>query len=158
MIKNVIKIIAGVALAATLLPSCSKDHDDDNLNSQLTKGTDQRPSWTVPADLYMRYEYTMSVEVIPQETLLSYLTDDDMMCATVDGEIRAVSTPHRNGGQTYFPLVIAGTSNSGAVSLSYYCARLSRIYTLNAWQPFNPGLAPLQDDQPYVIHFITEQL
>ncbi|MBQ8466179.1 MAG: hypothetical protein IJ546_00620 [Prevotella sp.] len=145
-----------VLLAGLLFGACSSDEQEETSNSYLATGTDKRPDWTVPADLYMRYEYTMSAQVTLQEMLLPYASADDLLCAIVDGEIRAVSTPQHTSGQIYFPLVVAGTSDSGAVSLCYYCARLSRIYTVSDWHHFSPELPPLQDDQPYVVNFIPE--
>ena len=62
----------------------------------------------------------------------------------------------RTGDEMYFPLVIVGNSGSGAVGLSYYCAQLRRIYTLDRWQPFTPGMSPTQDGKPYVLSFIPE--
>ncbi|MBP3227172.1 MAG: hypothetical protein J6M53_00110 [Bacteroidaceae bacterium] len=159
MLKRSIKTIAGVAFVATLLlaaVSCgSDDKDGEVVNPNLTVGTASRPSWSVPADLYATFEYTMSVQLIPQAELQPYISDDDLMCAVVDGEVRAVSSLQRTGGEAYFPLVIAGTSGSGAVTISYYCARLARIYTVQNWQPFTPGLAPTQDGKPYVVTFFS---
>jgi len=42
----------------------------------------------------------------------------------------------------YFPLVIAGNGNEGAMTLSYYCDRLHRIYSIPNWSTFNPSIAP----------------
>lgn len=84
MMKNIIRIMAGVAFTVTLLfgaSACSTDNAGDDLEpevttpSYLTEGTDARPSWTTPGDLYKDFEFTMSVQVVPQDELLPYLSD-----------------------------------------------------------------------------------
>ncbi|MBQ7571934.1 MAG: hypothetical protein IJT19_06820 [Bacteroidaceae bacterium] len=152
--KKILSTIAGLLLMGVLVvvTSCG----DDDVDPRLAVGSEERPAWATPAGLYQTYEFTMSVQVTLQDELLAYASDNDLMCATIDGEIRAVAALQRTGGEVYFPLVIAGNSGSGAVSLSYYCAQLKRIYTLDRWQPFTPGMSPTQDGEPYVIPFITE--
>lgn len=155
MIRNIIKTIAGVAMMATLLlvVSCSDD-DKNEYSKYLKKGKDERPSWKIPNDMYKNFEFTMSVQVIPQDEFLPYFSEDDLMCATIDGDIRALSILQRTGGEPYFSLLIAGDSSSGPVSISYYCSRLKRIYTIKDWMPYTPGMSPMQNDKPYVLNFI----
>lgn len=160
MMKGIIKIMAGVAFTTTLLigvASCSNDSDDpqpdENTSSYLKEGNDVRPSWTTPDNLYKDFEFTMSVQVIPQDELLPYLSDDDLMCAVINDEMRAVANMQRTGGEPYFPLLIAGNSASGSVTLKYFCSKLKRIYTISDWMEFTPGISPMKDGKPYSIKF-----
>ena len=130
--------------------------DDEKVDPTLAQGNDERPTWTLPADLYKTYEFLMSVQVTLQDELLAKASDGDLMCAVVDGEIRAVAPLQRTGGEVYFSLIIAGNSGSGSVTLRYFCSQLKRIYTLEGWMPFTPGIAPTQDGNPYVVEFIGE--
>lgn len=154
MVRNIIKKITGMAIVAALLfvVSCSDD-DKNDFSQYLKKGKDERPSWKIPDDMYKNFEFTMSVQVIPQDELLPYFSDDDLMCATIGGEVRAISNLQRTGGEPYFPLLIAGDSGSAHVSISYYCSRLKRIYSIEDWMPFTPGMSPMQDGKPYVLNF-----
>ena len=138
------------------ISSCS---DDEKTNPMRMKSDNARPTWTVPDDLYKTFGSTMAVQVTVQDELMPYVSDDDLMCATINGEIRAVSGLLRTLDEVCFSLVIAGDagdSNNGKVSLSYYCSQLKRIYTVSDWKPFTPGLSPMQDGKPYVVRFITE--
>ena len=153
----------GVCLLLLLLPlcltSCGDDDDDaiqqppvpvvtDDTPEYLREGTDVRPAtWSVPD--YTLYEHTMSVQVQLGDTLAAYQGTGDMMCATIGGEVRAVSTYHETGGQAYFELVIGGDKVGHQVSLSYYCDRLHRIYTISNWATFTPSAAPTGDDGIY---------
>ena len=141
-----------VLLLCVLCVSC--DDDNDDWKQYLTRGNEARPTWSIPSDMYQIFEFTMAVQVTLQDELLPYASDDDLMCATIGDEVRAVTTLQRTGGEVYFPLVIAGSSGSGKVSLRYYCAQLRRTYTLDGWMPFTPGISPTQDGQPYVVKFI----
>ncbi len=150
--------MAGVAMMATLLLTTACSGDDDKGNPELTRGDEERPSWEIPTDLYKTYEATMAVQVTLQDELLPTASEDDLMCATVGGEVRAVTALQRTAGEVYFPLVIAGNSNSGMVSLHYYSAQLKRIYTLTDWMAFSPGISPTpnEDGHPYVVKFINQ--
>jgi len=140
-------------VATLLLAACASDNED--VTSGLAQGNEPRPAWQLPANLYENFEATMAVQVTLQEELLATASDDDLMCATIGGELRALTTLQRTAGVVYFPLVIAGNSNSGPVSLSYYSARLKRIFTLTDWMPFSPGISPTSDEdgRPYVVTF-----
>lgn len=154
--KNIVKVIAGVAMAATLIivtTSCGDDAGED-WKVYLTQGNEARPTWSTPSDMYQIFEFTMAVQVTLQDKMLPYASDDDLMCATIGDEVRATTTLQRTGSEVYFPLIIAGSSGSGKVSLQYYCAQLHRIYTLEDWMPFTPGISPTQNGKPYVVEFI----
>lgn len=98
----------------------------------------------------------MSVQLRLQDELAAYVTEQDMMCAMIDGEVRALHGPEISDAQIYFPLVIATNNSDVMVGISYYCDRLHRIYTIADWHEFDASLPPLdQQDYPYLIRFIT---
>ncbi len=153
--NTILKSIAGVAMMATLLLTVSCK-DDKETNPYLTKGHDSRPAWEAEEPNYLEFEHTMAVDLNLQDILLPYVSDDDLMCATIGDKVRAVSTLDRSGGQISFPTVIAGNSCDGKVSLHYYCSRLSRIYTVTDWMPFSPNLSPTSGGISYVVNFIPQ--
>ena len=108
----------------------------------LEPGNEARPSWTVDNSLYDQYEQTMAVKVVPQEFLHDYISDDDLCCATIGGQIRAV--------------VNAGNGNEGKVSISYYCNKLKRIYTAKDWVYFNTDLTPSAMGDPFEVVFYED--
>lgn len=166
--KNILNITAGVAMVATLLltASCGKDNeltpevkenDVEQGNENLTLGNEANPLWEIPQGIYNTYETLMSVQVTLQDILLPYVTENDLMCATINGEIRAVTNTQYTGGEVYFPLIIAGENGSEKISLHYYCSKLKRTYTIEDWMIFTPGIAPTDDNgKPYIVEFIPE--
>ena len=136
---------------------CVACHDDDDKkNPMLNMGNESRPTWTLREGLYNEedMEFTMSIQVTLQDELKAYASDDDLMCAIIDGEVRALTGLQRTGGEIYFPLVIAGSSGSGKVTLNYYCSHLRRTYTIVDWMPFTPNIKPTNNGNPYVVEFI----
>lgn len=153
-----------VCLSAMLFVACGDD--DDDTNPHLKMGGDSRPTWILTQNMYQEYESTMAVQVTLQDELLAYASEEDLMRATImtsiDGEMkpqtRALTSLQFTAGEPYFSLIIAGNSNSGSVTLQYYCAQLNRIYTVENWMPFSPGIAPTLDDgKPYVVEFIPTE-
>ena len=141
-----------VCLSAMLFAACGDD--DDDTSPDLKMDSDSRPTWILPQNTYQDFESTMAVQLTLQDELLAFSSEEDLMCATINGEIRALTSLQHTGGEAYFPLVIAGNSNSGSVTLQYYCAQLKRIYTFVDWMKFTPGISPTQDGKPYVVEFI----
>ncbi len=162
-------IIAGVAFTATLLftSSCSKSDDDrttpkkeepsspvDPSNPNLQPGSDARPTWQTRSGLYTDNEQTMSVVIKLQDELSSFASADDLMCAVINGEIRAVTAPRQlENGTFYFPLIIAGNTGGEQISLSYYCSKLKRIYTNASWGNFSSTLSPTNEGNYYTVKF-----
>ena len=135
---------------------CGDDDDSDNpVQPVLTQGTDQRPSWASPD--YSQFENTMAMQFQLQEQLNNYVSEQDLLCATINGEVRAVSEPQDSEGQIYFPLVIAANSTDGMVSVSYYCDQLHRIFTITDWRQFDTSIPPTNDGEPYILEFITTE-
>ena len=123
-------------------------------NDNLKPGTDGRPSWQIASDLYHRYEQTMTAQVTLQKELLTYVSAEDLMCVTVNGEIRCVSPIRYNNGEWTFSLIIAGTGNDKFLNVSYYCSKLSRIYKRERWVAFSQAYQPtLGNGRPHVIIF-----
>ncbi|MBQ7634764.1 MAG: hypothetical protein IJS89_04250 [Bacteroidaceae bacterium] len=136
-------------LIALALCACSSDEGDvEATPSFLLQGTDARPtSWIAPD--YSAYELTMSVQVQLGDTLAKFQSEQDLMCATIAGEVRAVTVPKSTMNEVYYPLTIAGNAGEQTIALQYYCARLSRIYTIQGWAVFDPSAAPTGDDDLY---------
>lgn len=155
MKKNIITIMLLTALTFAV-GSCSKDSDDasgpDQPSGQpadLTPGTDVRPTatWVTPSTEL--YELWMSVQVQLGDTLSDYQSSADMMCAIINGEVRAVTTPMSTNGVIYYPLSIGGNGDEKMVSLSYYCDRLHRIYTITNWTLFDTSVPPTGESGIY---------
>ena len=151
--------LAGVAICATLLLGACSSSDDDTpahpVNMELKQGNDARPSWQAPD--YRRFEgMTMSIQIGLQKELLPYLSGNDLMCAMLAGEVRAVTPPYETGNQYYFPLSILGNSSEGSVTLKYYCDKLHRIFTVSDWKEFDSSIEPTIDGTPYDVKFYKE--
>ena len=116
---------------------CSSD--DDGGTERVAGGSDARPTWQVPN--YDHYEQIMVVEVQLQDILQTYASATDMMCASVNGEVRGVTTPKQVGDQWKFPLIIASNDAGVNIQLSYYSEVLHRIFTIN-WTTFDTSVAP----------------
>jgi hypothetical protein len=84
----------------------------------------------------------MSVQVELGDTLAAYQSSQDLICATIGGEVRAVAQPNETGGVVYYPLIIFDNETGNTISLSYYCDQLHRIYTITNWAVFDPSAAP----------------
>ena len=125
-------IMATLALVAM---GCSKSDDDDNGgngngngngggngngngngNSSLviTPGTDEKPAWEYPD--YDRWEQTMTLQLLMQKELEPYVTSSDLLCATMNDEVRGLTGPtiEEEYGSCFFPLTCTATmSRSG---------------------------------------------
>ena len=160
--KTLMKYLCGLCLLCVVCVSCGDDNELRDPYKQykdyLSKGNETRPEWEEREGLYTEYESTMSVQIQLQNILLPYLSDEDLMCAVIDDDVRAVASPAHTGGQIYFPLVIAGNSSDGEVCLHYYCKKLQRTYIIEDWMPFTPGLSPLDNGEPYKPKFIPGAL
>lgn len=137
-----------LALTSLALFACSSDDDTETTPTYLLQGTDSRPtSWIKPD--YSLYELTMSVQVQLGDTLAKYQTDQDLMCATIGGEVRAVTEPKVTMSEIYYPLTIAENGGEKTIALHYYCDSLHRIYTIENWANFDPSAPPTGEDGIY---------
>ena len=140
--------------------SCSSDSDEESstpsspASSSLVPGNDERPTnWTFNDN--RQYELRMTVQVQLGDTLANYQSGQDLMCATINGEVRAVAEPSETGGVVYYPLIIFDNGGDSNVSLSYYCDSLHRIYTINDWARFDTSAAPTGNSGIYRPKFIN---
>ena len=90
------KYIFAIIAFALMAWGCSSDNDDGT----IPMGKDVRPEWQAPN--YDILEQLMCVEVTLQDKLTPYASEADMMCATIDGEVRAVSTPYKVDDRWHF--------------------------------------------------------
>ena len=129
--------------------SCSCDDSDEpdeptpvqpQTPDYLLPGSDSRPDWKFSDN--GRYELRMSIQVELGDTLAAYQSSQDLICATIGGEVRAVTQPCETGGAVYYPLIIFDNETGRTVSLSYYCDQLHRIYTITNWAIFDASAAP----------------
>ncbi len=162
--KKLLIIIASLAFVAW---GCSKSDDNaDNskktengtevndstgnggsdISSQLTPGTDKRPDWQVPN--YDNWEQTMSVMILPQRELLPYVTEKDLLCAQMNGEVRGVAEMVVDHDITFFPLTVGADGAEARIYLYYYRDSLHRIYSTD-WADFNPSVVPTGESTFY---------
>ena len=143
--------MALIAVAITIaLQACSSDDESETpfVPKILTPGTDHRPlNWQAPD--YRQFELTMSLQVQLGDTLVNFQSQQDLMCVTINNEVRAVTGPKSTLGEIYFSLTIAGNGSEGVMTLNYYCDNLHRIYTIPNWGTFNPSIAPSGDGDIY---------
>lgn len=157
--RTFINNIAGMAFMAILLLATSCSTDDGDINSGdknpvLTPGSDARPSWSVKEGLYDESEQTMSVVLKLQSELVPFASADDLMCAVINDEVRAVSTARFRGDSiVYFPLIIASNTGGDPITVKYYNSKLTRIYTKSDWNRFNSDISPTVDGEYYVVKF-----
>ena len=143
-------------LSLLLFLSCSSDSDDTNTSDQqvIAEGTDERPDWQAP--LYTAFEQTMSVQILMQRELEPYVTSEDLLCATIDGEVRGLTPPSQEGTTLFFPLTVASNGGGVTVTLSYYCDKLHRIFTI-PWTTFDATTPPMGEGGIYRPQFVTLQ-
>ena len=133
-----------------------EDPMEQRIKECTAPGSDAKPSWVMDNSLYDQFEQTMAAQVVPQKFLNEYISDDDLMCATTGGQVRALSGAEKTNGKYYFPLVVAGNGNEGKVTISYYCSKLKRIYTAKDWVTFNADLTPTFLGEPIEIVFFED--
>ena len=153
------KTIIALAALAIMAWGCSSDNDSSpapqpptpSTPTEIPAGTDVRPTWQAPN--YDLYDQTMTVEVLLQDTLLPYATANDLMAVMADSEVRGISTPVPYEGQWIFPFIVASNNGGEPLSLSYYCDKLHRIFTIE-WTRFDATVPPMGEDGIYKPIFI----
>lgn len=143
------------ALTALALVAWGCSGDDDNNEKpeepRLQFGTVQRPAWRLPN--FDDYDLTMTVDVMLQDTLQSYATSEDLLCATINTEIRGLAEPSLNNGKWSFLITLASDESGVDVSLSYYCDSLHRIFTTD-WTKFDSSISPIGKGDIYKPVFV----
>ena len=153
--KQLIKMGQWLCLLPLLFLSCSGSDDNEPTppaQQEITAGTDTRPAWQAPQ--YTAFEQTMSVSVLMQKELEPYVTQQDLLCATIGNEVRGLTTPTVEDGLIFFPLTVAANGGGEAIHLSYYCDQLHRIFTI-PWTTFNASVAPMGEGGIYRPQFVT---
>ena len=145
------KTIFAIAALAFLAWGCSSDSDEDTRPTGIPEGTETRPAWTAPN--YDLYEQTMSVDILLQDELLQYASEQDLLCATINNEVRGVATALQVNDQWVFPLTVVSNEAGVTVGLSYYCDKLHRIFTIN-WTQFDASVAPTGTGDIYKPKFV----
>ncbi len=137
-----------------VMAGCSSDNEEveppvvgPETPAYLVPGTDARPSWSLPN--YRNFEFTMALQIELADTLYSYQTKLDLMCATIGDEVRALTYALNTGGQIFYPLVVAANNPTAHVDLHYYCDSLHRIFTIKDWAEFDPSVPPLGESGIY---------
>lgn len=152
---NILVILAALMLVWGCKDSDSDDSDSSTHSNLLTPGTDARPDWVAPD--YSQFEKVMSIQFQLQEQFAPYVTDQDLMCAMIGGEVHALTAPQIEEGGTYFPLSIAANGGEDNVIIAYYCDRLHRIYRLEDPIPYDASIPPTDNGNPYIAAFIKNQ-
>lgn len=148
--KNMKKSLLAIAALVFIAWGCSSENDD-TLPTRIHEGNDARPTWTGPD--YDLYEQPMIVDVLLQDILVQYASEQDLLCATINDEIRGVATPQQENGQWLFPLIVGSNETGVMVKLSYYCDKLHRIFTIN-WTRFDASVAPSGEGSFYKPEFV----
>lgn len=158
MMKHNIILMAALTL---MVWSCSSTDDEPRKPEEETSqdttvviqpANDERPAWQAPD--YARYEQTMSVFLHLQSELVPYASSSDVLCATISGDVRGIA--NFDADNTGFVLIIAGDSSDEIISLSYYCDRLHRLFTLTNWASFDSAMAPMGTGGLYTPIFLWD--
>jgi iron complex outermembrane receptor protein len=90
----------------------------------------------------------LTTHLSPLTLTIGYRWQDRMgSYTTVDGEVRGVASYDTDN--IGFVLTVAGNSSGEIISLSYYCDRLHRIFTLANWATFDSNTAPMGTETLY---------
>ena len=153
------KVGRWLCLLPLFLLSCSGSDSDSEVvdpvapaQQEIAPGNDARPAWQAPT--YTAFEQTMSVSLLMQRELETYVTQQDLLCATVGDEVRGLTAPTIEEGLVFFPLTVAGRGKGESITLSYYCDRLHRIFSI-PWTTFDASMAPMGEDGIYRPKFVS---
>lgn len=159
---NMKKLMIAIAALTLMVMGCSSGDDDSGVvtpekkepvdtTQTIKPGTDVRPHWEGPN--YNLFEQYMAIDVLLQDTLAPYASDQDLMAAFIDNEVRGVSGARQSGEQWIFPLVVASNESNVPLRLSYYCDKLHRIFTID-WINFDAALPPTGKGGTYQPAFV----
>lgn len=140
------KYILALAVLALLAWGCSSDDSESTMPTPPTPeettvietGSDTRPDWVAPNA--NAFEQTMNVYMMLQDKLQPYISENDMVCAKIDGEVRGVAVPRLDEGDWLISLIVF-SNGAAPIQLSYYCDRLHRIFSIE-WTTFDADVAP----------------
>ena len=153
MMKKSILALAALALLAW---GCSSDDGAPTTpptpeeTTIIESGTDTRPDWVAPNA--NSYEQNMNIYLTLQDELQPYISENDMVCAKIDGEVRGVAFPRQDQGDWLISLIVF-SNGAAPIQLSYYCDRLHRIFTID-WTTFDASLPPTGTGGIYHLKFV----
>ena len=98
----------------------------------------------------------MFVRVQLQDTLQSYASDQDLLCATINNEVRGVAKAKQLNGEWVFDTHIGSNDMGKLINLLYYCDKLHRIYTIE-WGKFDTTTPPTGEGNFYQPVFIPKE-
>ena len=153
------KSILAIAALAFMAWGCSSNHDDDDDLPNppdvqtIAEGNDMRPDWQSQVPNYDLFEQTMTVDVVLQDTLQSYASAADLLCAKAGEEVRGVALPEKVNGQWMYSITVASNAPGEDISLYYYCDKLHRIFS-TYWTRFDATLPPTGSDDIYQPAFV----
>ncbi len=133
-------------------PTPPSPSDSPSETIVIEPGTDVRPDWVAPDAT--DYEQNMNVYLTMQDELLSYLSENDLLCAKIDGEVRGVAVPRLEEGEWLISMILF-SNGAAPVQLSYYCDKLHRIFTID-WTTFDATVPPTGDSVTYYPKFVEE--
>lgn len=155
---NMRKTILAIAALAFMAWGCSSS-DDDQPNppvaQSLQEGNDTRPDWLSQTPNYDLFEQTMTVDIVLQDTLQSYASATDLLCAKVGEEVRGVTLPEEVNGQWEYSITVASNASGEDITLYYYCDKLHRIFS-TYWTSFDATLPPTGNDGIYQPEFVKK--
>ena len=134
-----------VLMAVTLVTLGCTDKE------KLESGSLSRPNWQIPN--YDEYEQIMTVDILLEEALQKYASENDLMCGIIDDEVRGVAIPGLVGEKWRCTLTLGSNESGQKVTLSYYCDELHQIYTTD-WVKFDATIAPTGEGETYEPIFI----
>jgi len=144
-----------LALAALALTAWGCSGNDDNDENPVEKGfpfgTVTRPAWRIPN--FDDYDLSMIVDITLQDTLQSYASYNDLLCATINDEVRGLAEPEKSNNRWRFLITVASDESGQDIKLSYYCDSLHRIFTTN-WIKFDSSIPPTGKGEVYVPVFV----
>ena len=140
------KSILALAALALLAWGCSSDDSESTMPTPPTPeettvietGSDTRPDWVAPNA--NAFEQTMNVYLMLQDELQPYISENDMVCAKIDGEVRGVAVPRLDEGDWLISLIVF-SNGAAPIKLLYYCDQLHRIFTID-WATFDASVPP----------------
>ena len=153
MMKKSILALAALALLAW---GCSSDDGESTTpptpeeTTVIESGSDTRPDWVAPSA--NAFEQNMNVYLTLQDELLPYISENDLVCAKIDDEVRGVAVPRQDESDWLISLIVF-SNGAAPIQLSYYCDQLHRIFTID-WTTFDADVAPTGTGGIYQPEFV----
>lgn len=158
MKKNILALTA----LALLAWGCSSDDGESATPTStpptpeettvIEPGTDARPDWVAPSA--NDFEQNMNVYLMLQDQLQPYISQNDMLCAKIDDEVRGVAVPRQDEGDWLISLIVF-SNGAAPIKLSYYCDQLHRIFTID-WTTFDASVPPTGTGGIYQPEFVKK--